>query len=387
MPFQIPSRNNPAEDRESRQARPETVPAGIVRPGTRAGEPGIDMGESMPEVPAPPAERPGPAESERERENARSGPDADQTERDSRAMRATAAVDRVADATKYGLTIPFLCWLLSYKAGLTAEQFAIASAEDLALADGERVQRAATPAVGSPDETRHAGSGPATDDAMDDPMAGSDPAGDGGPQHGGEDGAAEDVLSIPESRELEGDDAEREAIVGQFGARPSMRDTYYPNLACFVELHVANMWPYQQSVTSRFLWVPDWWRYPPLIYQLDALWRAYENARKQPGQMMIFNIQAFGLFDRVFNKDTGIVASLGIDDRALSTAANTPLPCIRPPKGWRRKAMEPLRPVRPKEMEETMPAMDVERTPHRMPVRRPAMRTADANGNRQEGEL
>lgn len=264
MPFQIPSRNNPVEDRESRQARPETVPAGIARPGTRTGEPGIDM---------------------------------------------------------------------------------------------------------------------------DDPMAGSDPAGDGGPQHGGEDGAAEDVLSIPESRELEGDDAEREAIVGQFGARPSMRDTYYPNLACFVELHVANMWPYQQSVTSRFLWVPDWWRYPPLIYQLDALWRAYENARKQPGQMMIFNIQAFGLFDRVFNKDTGIVASLGIDDRALSTAANTPLPCIRPSKGWRRKAMEPLRPVRPREMEETMPAMDVERTPHRMPVRRPAMRTADANGNRQEGEL
>ena len=156
MPFQIPSRNNPAEDGESRQARPETVPAGIARPG-------IDMGESMPEVPAPPSERPGPAESERERENARSGPDADQAERDSRAMRATAAVDRVADATKYGLTIPFLRWLLSYKAGLTAEQFAIASAEDLALADGERVQRAATPAVGSPDETRHAGSGPATE--------------------------------------------------------------------------------------------------------------------------------------------------------------------------------------------------------------------------------
>ena len=53
-----------------------------------------------------------------------------------------------------------------------------------------------------------------------------------------------------------------------------MRDTYYPNLASFVELHVANMWPYQQGVMTKFLWVPDWWRYPPLIYQLDALWRA-----------------------------------------------------------------------------------------------------------------
>ena len=94
----------------------------------------------------------------------------------------------------------------------------------------------------------------------------------------------EDVLSIPESREIGDDQAEREALIGQFGARTQMRDTYYPNLASFVELHVANMWPYQQGVMTKFLWVPDWWRYPPLIYQLDALWRAYENARKAPGQ-------------------------------------------------------------------------------------------------------
>ena len=92
--------------------------------------------------------------------------------------------------------------------------------------------------------------------------------------------AAEDLLSIPESREIGDDQAEREALIGQFGARTQMRDTYYPNLASFVELHVANMWPYQQGVMTKFLWVPDWWRYPPLIYQLDALWRAYENASR-----------------------------------------------------------------------------------------------------------
>lgn len=160
-----------------------------------------------------------------------------------------------------------------------------------------------------------------------------------------------------------------------------MRDTYYPNLASFVELHVANMWPYQQGVMTKFLWVPDWWRYPPLIYQLDALWRAYENARRQPGQMMIFNIQAFGLLDRVFNKDTGLVASLGIDENGHTTGPGEPLPCERPPKGWRRKAMEPLRPVRPKEMEEAAATIpDRERPP-----RRPNIKLHAIGRNQQEG--
>ena len=55
--------------------------------------------------------------------------------------------------------------------------------------------------------------------------------------------------------------------------------------------------------------------------------------------MMIFNIQAFGLLDRVFNKDTGLVASLGIDENGHSDRAGEPLPCERPPKGWRRKCL------------------------------------------------
>ena len=175
--------------------------------------------------------------------------------------------------------------------------------------------------------------------------------------------------------------AEREALVGQFGARTQMRDTYYPNLACFVELHVANMWPYQQGVMTKFLWVPDWWRYPPLIYQLDALWRAYENARRQPGQMMIFSIRAFGLLDRVFNKDTGLVASLGIDETEHTTGPNEPLPCIRPPRGWRRKAMEPLRPIRPKDMDEPIPTVEMEKQSHRMI---PKMRSSSRNQRKQQ---
>ena len=100
--------------------------------------------------------------------------------------------------------------------------------------------------------------------------------------------------------------------------------------------------------------------------------------------MMIFNIQAFGLLDRVFNKDTGLVASLGIDENEHTTRPGEPLPCVRPPKGWRRKAMEPLRPVRPKEMDETMPSMETERTIRRMPPRRVGVRMR--NETQQEGD-
>lgn len=291
---------------------------------------------------------------------------------------ANLAVEGVEDVTRYGLTIPFTRWLLAYKAGLAAEDFAISTKEDLELAERERAP-ATPPADAQSDDVEEDKADDAVPDAQGD---GEDT--DAAPEpKDGDDGEpdGEDVLSIPESREIGDDQAEREALIGQFGARTQMRDTYYPNLASFVELHVANMWPYQQGVMTKFLWVPDWWRYPPLIYQLDALWRAYENARRQPGQMMIFNIQAFGLLDRVFNKDTGLVASLGIDENEHTTGPGEPLPCERPPKGWRRKAMEPLRPVRSKEMEEAAAAIpDRERPP-----RRPNIKMHTIGRSQQEG--
>ena len=160
------------------------------------------------------------------------------------------------------------------------------------------------------------------------------------------------MLSIPESREIGDDQAEREALIGQFGARTQMRDTYYPNLASFVELHVANMWPYQQGVMTKFLWVPDWWRYPPLIYQLDALWRAYENARRQPGQMMIFNIQRSACSTGCSTRTPASWPRSGHRRERAHDRAGRAAAMRTPAEGWRRKAMEPLRPVRPKEMEE-----------------------------------
>ena len=498
----IPGPPRPADDAPAMEAPPSEPAAREAdgsaedrNPGDDASEPagpasgdGADGGEE-PATPDP-APAAGPV-------SGGEGTPADQAdgsteEDDEAAVRALAANDAVGatgDATRYGLSIPFTRWLIAYKAGLTAKDFAIVSDEDRALAEKERADSARAAAVPAAEAAAKAVSAPAdaTPDASapsepadtdtagepegrgDEPTAGdpasksadpmtegtdasvethdasgtvppapeprepdpaapaethgtdgnpatppapgddaSEPAGpaSGDGADGGEDPAApdpapgedrgeqtveddphadgdstpadDDVLSIPEAEEVGDDRSEREALIGQFGARTQMRDTYYPNLAAFVELHVAHMWPYQQGVMTKFLWVPDWWRYPPLIYQLDALWRAYENARRQPGQMMVFNIQAFGLLDRVFNKDTGLVASLGIDENKTTTGPNEPLPCIRPPKGWRRKAMEPLRPFRPKEMEDAAAGLDRER-----PIRRPNIRMFDRK--QQEG--
>lgn len=117
-------------------------------------------------------------------------------------------------------------------------------------------------------------------------------------------------------------------------------ETYYPNLAAFVERFVANVFCYHQSASVNMQWVSDWWRYPALVFPLDAMWRAYENARKAPGQMMIFYIQAASMLDRVFDKDRGIVASL--DCKQNLTRKGEPLPCERPRRAWREPILETL---------------------------------------------
>lgn len=127
-------------------------------------------------------------------------------------------------------------------------------------------------------------------------------------------------------------------VRGQFGARA--RDTYYRNLPAFVQGFFANVFAFVQTTQPRYQWVPDWWRYPQLVFPLDAMWRAYEAARKQPAGMMPWYIQAFGVMDRVFNPDVGVVASLGIDQ--IYTDRGEKLPCEQPPKDWRARITEQL---------------------------------------------
>lgn len=145
-------------------------------------------------------------------------------------------------------------------------------------------------------------------------------------------------LGRDESGDL--DPARARDVSGQFGARMRRSETYYPNLAAFVERFVANVFCYHQSASVNMQWVSDWWRYPALVFPLDAMWRAYENARKAPGQMMIFYIQAASMLDRVFDKDRGIVASL--DYKQNLTRKGEPLPCERPNRAWREPILETL---------------------------------------------
>lgn len=121
----------------------------------------------------------------------------------------------------------------------------------------------------------------------------------------------------------------------QFGARA--RDTYYRNLPAFVQGFVAHVFAFQQSVGPTYRWVPDWWAHPQIVFPLDAMWRSYEAARKNPNGMMVFYIQAFGVLDRVFNPDRGIVNSLTDATEVVYTNRGEPLPCTPPPADWRRR--------------------------------------------------
>ncbi|MCI1644385.1 MAG: DUF4913 domain-containing protein [Bifidobacterium crudilactis] len=154
-------------------------------------------------------------------------------------------------------------------------------------------------------------------------------------QGGGSDGDdADAVLRSGEDEDGAVDPSTSDAVAGQFGSRLSADKLYYPNLVAFVECFVAHVWPYYQAPNIKFVWTSRWWRYPALVFPLDAVWRAYESARQSPAQMMIFYLQATNLLSALCHPDTGVIASLDIGDREY-TSKGSPLPCVRPPRGWR----------------------------------------------------
>ncbi|MEF2736361.1 MAG: DUF4913 domain-containing protein [Bifidobacterium choerinum] len=163
------------------------------------------------------------------------------------------------------------------------------------------------------------------------------PAAADAPQDGPD--AAQEDMDAPGPAE---DEAEPDAnapevadyrVIGQFGERA--RDLYYRNLPAFVEGFVAHVLAFQQNTSSPYRWVEDWWRWPQIVFPLDALWRGYEAARKQPAGMMVWYMQLYGVLDRVFNPDRGIVASLPAAQ--TYTDRGQPLPCAPPPADWRQR--------------------------------------------------
>lgn len=181
------------------------------------------------------------------------------------------------------------------------------------------------PVADEPDDTTDGGA--ASDTGAVPPMDGNpgDDADDPEREGNGKTDSRRDVAPVDPETE--------ERYDAQMGARVAETETFYPNLPAFVECFLAHVFPFHQSASSHIQWVPDWWRHPALVLPLDAIWRSYETARRSPGQMMIWYIQASSMLDRVFDKDRGIVAS--IDTRTITTVKGAPLPCERPVRGWR----------------------------------------------------
>ena len=127
---------------------------------------------------------------------------------------------------------------------------------------------------------------------------------------------------------------------GMLGHPVDGETTFYPNLETFVERFLANVFPFHQNATKPIEWVPDWYRYPALVFPLDSIWRGYETARTRPGAMEGWYFQTFQLLSQILNKDMGIVGSLRVD--TVTTAPGQPLPCEHPENGWRQETLHVL---------------------------------------------
>ena len=354
---------NPSEDREMQHGIRETVQMapGRVGPSSRKppcrGRPAPAADHVVPEpdsgVAAPPqvpdhADRP--------------------TDPDMAYVAAVAAanlaVEGVEDVTRYGLTIPFTRWLFAYKAGLAAEDFAISTKEDLELAERARGRNdfaaPGVPTDGNRDSTpaRHT---PRTKTPSDD--TGKDEAEDAVPDAQGNEGetdatpepkngadgepTGEDVLSIPESK------GDRRRPGRTRGAdRPVRRANPDAGHVLFEP--------------RKLRWSCTWRTWPlpagrddevPVGAGLVAVPAAHLPARRVVARLRERPTPA-GPDDDLQHPSVrparpGVQQGhrprgpLGIDENEHTTGPGEPLPCERPPKGWRRKAMEPPAPGAP----------------------------------------
>lgn len=127
------------------------------------------------------------------------------------------------------------------------------------------------------------------------------------------------------------------------GADPQPEKLIYPSLRAFVERFITNVFAYQQAPSSHQVkWMSDWWRYPCLVFPLDAMWRGYEAAAHADGrEMQAWYFQALQLFQLVFGKDRGIVASLPENEDTYS-AKGEPLPVEEPYARWHQDVLDML---------------------------------------------
>jgi hypothetical protein len=125
------------------------------------------------------------------------------------------------------------------------------------------------------------------------------------------------------------------------GARPHTENMVYPSLRDFVEKLVSHVFAYQQTSSTAIRWIADWWRYPSLVFPLDAMWRSYEHAAHgEGGEMQSWYFQSLQLFNIIFNKDTGLAAKLPSEN--MQSGKGDPLPLIEPNGLWSQNIIQAL---------------------------------------------
>ncbi|MBX9246210.1 DUF4913 domain-containing protein [Actinotalea ferrariae] len=88
---------------------------------------------------------------------------------------------------------------------------------------------------------------------------------------------------------------------------------------------------YKRSLDPRNRrWAPDWWRYDEAVIRLEALWRAWEHLRLDPGTGMSTWLlhHADPQMAALFDKDGPFAAAAEVQ-----TSRGDPLPYSPPPPG------------------------------------------------------
>jgi hypothetical protein len=87
----------------------------------------------------------------------------------------------------------------------------------------------------------------------------------------------DDILADPTTGE----------VLGSAPAQRKKRRPYYPTVAAFVEGYLAEVYARPvDAANARFCWCPTWWEHPEAVARLEALWKAWEKLRRDPGTGM-----------------------------------------------------------------------------------------------------
>lgn len=112
---------------------------------------------------------------------------------------------------------------------------------------------------------------------------------------------------------------------------PAAPTTYYPSVDVFVSAWLTQTYRRHLSNRAR-IWCPQWWRHGEAIARLEALWRAWEDLRRDPGTgMSVWFRDHADVHMRVLMDPEGPFRGCRVDEGHVAELA--PLPLDEPPEG------------------------------------------------------